>query len=509
MNCSADSAGPQAPAGTGQARGTRPALQAAMTTPLKSILVCLGLLLAGCGLDLSEGPGTGVSPPPPPADTTAPASPAGVVAMALSDSTIGLSWSASPEASRYHVLRDGLPIGSTSETQLGDTGLAGQTRYCYQVVAADAAGNESARSDSACATTNAPPPRLAGFDFPLEQGDFWAFGWELFEKVNDVTVTDRGMFYVRLGAPRTIGGVAMNAVELYGRSAAMGRYTEQKFAPRWKYLALHGSQLLGSKDGVGTEVVFDAQRGAWSGGGFFAEFRNDRLISARADSIDSVFVKGSALSASTSSSTSQCEYFSGVGTICGGDVDSSATEKDFFREGVGPLGYFAQSFLSSCGGGYCTMHFHKYDVGLLGSSLTHYAFTPQREVEPNDTRASARDFSGSGQVLVGDVHSSDAATVTTLASLGYTNARLHDFFTVNHAGGAMSAELSFEAHLDADLDLFIFDASNNLVASSIDDNVQKNDFHELVRQTLPAGRYTVAVGGYVTPSRVTWNFQWH
>src|SRR5207302_3485948 len=96
----------------------------------------------------------------PPPDTTPPSVPTGLTANAVSSSQINLSWTASTDnvgVSGYRVYRGGTQIATTSATSFANTGLAASTTYSYTVAAYDAAGNVSAQSSSASATTPAPP----------------------------------------------------------------------------------------------------------------------------------------------------------------------------------------------------------------------------------------------------------------------------------------------------------------------------------------------------------------
>ena len=56
----------------------------------------------------------------------------------------------------YKVFRAGSQVGTTATTGYSETGLTGSTLYCYTVTAYDNAGNASAASVQACATTPAP-----------------------------------------------------------------------------------------------------------------------------------------------------------------------------------------------------------------------------------------------------------------------------------------------------------------------------------------------------------------
>ncbi len=91
-------------------------------------------------------------------DTTAPTVPSGLTATAVSDDQINLAWNASTDAVgvvSYRVRRAGALIATVSGTSYQNTGLTASTAYSYTVAAVDAAGNQSALSGSASATTEA------------------------------------------------------------------------------------------------------------------------------------------------------------------------------------------------------------------------------------------------------------------------------------------------------------------------------------------------------------------
>ena len=91
-------------------------------------------------------------------DTTAPATPSGVSASALSSSQIKLTWTASTDnvgVTGYRIYRNGTYLTTATSTSYTNTGLAASTSYSYKVSAVDAAGNESGQSSTATATTQA------------------------------------------------------------------------------------------------------------------------------------------------------------------------------------------------------------------------------------------------------------------------------------------------------------------------------------------------------------------
>jgi len=98
-------------------------------------------------------------------DTTAPTTPTGLSAIAVSDSQINLSWSASTDndvIAGYRVYRNGAFLIQLADfTTYQDTGLTPSTTYSYNVDAIDAAGNVSGLSAAADATTLTTPDTTA------------------------------------------------------------------------------------------------------------------------------------------------------------------------------------------------------------------------------------------------------------------------------------------------------------------------------------------------------------
>src|SRR5213082_2864113 len=113
---------------------------------------------AAGNLSAQSSPASATTPAAP--DTTPPSVPTGLRASAVSSSQINLSWAASSDnvgVSGYRVYRDGAQIATTSTTFFANTGLSPSTTYSYAVAAFDAAGNLSAQSSPASATTPAAP----------------------------------------------------------------------------------------------------------------------------------------------------------------------------------------------------------------------------------------------------------------------------------------------------------------------------------------------------------------
>ncbi|HKU15736.1 MAG TPA: fibronectin type III domain-containing protein [Steroidobacteraceae bacterium] len=87
-----------------------------------------------------------------------PSVPTGLSATAVSPTQINLSWSASTDTggsgvAGYRIYRGGSQIGTSATTSYSDPSLTNGTTYSYRVAAFDVAGNVSAQSSPASATT--------------------------------------------------------------------------------------------------------------------------------------------------------------------------------------------------------------------------------------------------------------------------------------------------------------------------------------------------------------------
>ena len=99
-------------------------------------------------------------------DTQPPTAPSNLTATSISSNQINLAWTASTDnvgVTGYRVERCSgagcttfAQIGTPTSTTFSDTGLTASTSYSYRVRATDAAGNLSAYSNTASATTPAP-----------------------------------------------------------------------------------------------------------------------------------------------------------------------------------------------------------------------------------------------------------------------------------------------------------------------------------------------------------------
>lgn len=93
---------------------------------------------------------------PPAPDTEAPSVPSGLQGTATSTTAISLTCNASTDNTAvvgYRFFRNGTDIGTSPTCSYGDTGLAPDTSYGYAASAYDAAGNQSAQSESVSVKT--------------------------------------------------------------------------------------------------------------------------------------------------------------------------------------------------------------------------------------------------------------------------------------------------------------------------------------------------------------------
>ncbi|REK75539.1 discoidin domain-containing protein [Paenibacillus paeoniae] len=89
-------------------------------------------------------------------DIEAPTAPTNITATAVSTNQINLSWNASTDnvgVTGYEIYRNGAKVATVTTATYTDIGLSPATAYVYTVKALDAAGNASANSNPASATT--------------------------------------------------------------------------------------------------------------------------------------------------------------------------------------------------------------------------------------------------------------------------------------------------------------------------------------------------------------------
>jgi chitodextrinase len=153
-----------------------------------SLAMVLSLLvLVGCGSNNGISKGD---------DQIAPSQPVNLSASNITATSITLHWDASADnvlTTGYHLYRDEMEIATTPNTNYTDQGLLADTVYHYQVIAYDAAGNESNESAGLTVST---VPAMAG-NCGIRTGDVVAIPFRF------VTPRNVGK-YVTLGATSTL-----------------------------------------------------------------------------------------------------------------------------------------------------------------------------------------------------------------------------------------------------------------------------------------------------------------
>ena len=216
-----------------------------------------------------------------------------------------------------------------------------------------------------------PDPLISGFNFSLSTGTYWHFYWKTEDHTyvqgsSPTTDTFTGDFRVELGASIDIDGAKAFEVSTSGDS------TDEDFdyAPRWTHLAVSDNRLLGSADGIALQVIFDGMTGNWNGGGFFTSFPDETELTAGAGQISNEYIDTAAQSAGRSESQSGTVYIPETGeTIDTGDDDITFNENEYYKGGLGPVGYHYYYSYSSDGGGFYTSFSTKRTVGLVDSTL--------------------------------------------------------------------------------------------------------------------------------------------
>ncbi len=210
----------------------------------------------------------------------------------------------------------------------------------------------------------------AGFDLELQVGSWWEFGYRRSEQSFSQGSGSRGSestgrFRVSLGAERAVGGVTLYDVQIVSTAGDPPEFD----VTRWTSIGVDGGDLVGSVDSTNLETILAAADGVQAGGGFFATFNSDELITSDTGLIDNEFVQSPAVVLRSGFEEERCEYFASVGNICTGERDTSFSRLDYFQPGVGPLGHTYSFQFEDCGGGFCSGASEQIKIGLLDHSL--------------------------------------------------------------------------------------------------------------------------------------------
>jgi hypothetical protein len=344
----------------------------------------------------------------------------------------------------------------------------------------------------------------------LSDGDYWDFRWTYEEEScaqgsGCNSDSDSGMFRVTLGAPQQVGGRTLYAVTVTGRDYAWEE--PQSLAPAWQFIGTDGAQLLGSVDGVSVTTLFDASSGGWTGGGFFGRFDTaSEAHSAAASAITTADAfaawdgvrPGPAIAVARSDSESMCELIEGR-QICPRDESFSTSERQLYRDGVGPFGYTYQRSVSFSGGGFFSSNRFEEAVALVASSLQGDERAFEFETEPNDDYEQAEGPGSLPFAIFGTVHR-DLDPLFPLNLTGDLAFPGHDFYVIE-TGGVRSAsiELTAISNTESTLGLIVtaFDGETlGVAAISLEQTATQAVSFDVEQGIL----YTVVVGALESPS---------
>ncbi len=211
---------------------------------LPALLFASAVLLGACGGGEAPSagpapapaPGPTPSPPPPgpspapsPSDSQPPTVPTALTATASSAYAVALSWQASSDnvgVAGYRILRNGSQVGTIGATAFQDSGLVPSTSYAYSVIAYDAAGNVSAESSAANATT----PAASGNVIPANPGNYLVLLRGL--RPGDTLLLAAGNYGVDSGGQDTGDPPGLPIFDLNGTSTAPIIITGSETGPR-------------------------------------------------------------------------------------------------------------------------------------------------------------------------------------------------------------------------------------------------------------------------------------
>lgn len=249
----------------------------------------------------------------------------------------------------------------------------------------------------------------------LNRGDEWTYTWmtqddSTVQGSGSSSTSDYGTYTITVGQPGTIAGVDMHSIILLGETPAS--------VQAWTHLGSTGSRIVGSRDGVNLETVFDFSGQSWSGGGWFHDWGTSSTVDAGTGHLSNDFIELHTPAAGLSTSEGGCQYFSGAGTICTGDDEWNIRQTEFAKEGVGMLGYSSRVTYTSNGGGFFTSFTKRIEIGLTATNLVgHDGWVPNAQIwsEGSEMQTGRMNFGAAasdGKIFVfgGSMTNSYAAT---------------------------------------------------------------------------------------------------
>jgi hypothetical protein len=208
-----------------------------------------------------------------------------------------------------------------------------------------------------------------GLSASLQQGTYWEFFWTT-ESTNSAMgsgttySTESGRFTVTLGAPATIQSTQLYPLVITGQTGISGT----DFKPRWTHIGYSSGALIGSTNGSSLQTILDASKTSMTGGGFIALFDAAETIDINSGTFTGNYNSLNGIVVSHGTSKGGCESILG-NTICS-DSQTTFSETEYYKDGVGPIGLKRSMGYSSTGGGFYSDSLITNVVELIGTSLT-------------------------------------------------------------------------------------------------------------------------------------------
>ena len=360
-------------------------------------------------------------------------------------------------------------------------------------------------------------PAIPGFTLSLKPGDYWEYRWDYYKYSyaqggTAITARQPGRYRVTLGEPAVIVSSGPQPYPVLVTGVSGPSFDETvRYAPRWKYLAVENNTLLGSIDGVQFSVIFDAQNGFWPGGGFFKDLGTTSLNQAAAGTVETArygtqLISGSAYKTGLSGSESTCQYYPGIGTICG-DSSYSYDQWEYYLPDIGPLGFYYYNSYSDSGGNFYSTATWEQMVGLASSSLRGDTVDYVLENEPNDSVAGAQELANGVAVKGSAWPFAPGWDVTGLGILAgpdiYNWSVIEDVYkftlplSLSNRTVTITIDFPSAAGADTDYDIYLLNGTGtSVIASSTSDNKGTGVYTESITWSLPSGPFLIGVEAF-------------
>jgi len=215
-----------------------------------------------------------------------------------------------------------------------------------------------------------------GFDFALQEDAFWEYNWDYEYQYFDANTTnitqESSKFRITLGEPTTINGIQSFPIIFSGN----GNYVKDHCT----HLAVQNDKIYCSPDGGSLINIFDADDGNMIGYGFFSTLNESALFEVQSGQISNDYIDTDAYVISQSSETSNCEYYPGIGNVCGSDYDETLIKREYYKENIGPIGAYHYTGFS----GDSWFSNSTRNIGMVSSSLRGNSVDYDLEIEPNN-----------------------------------------------------------------------------------------------------------------------------